>query len=332
MRYNGPIESCIHLMCKSWWVCAYANTDDTITTIKTVDISNTSHKLLPISSSEIMNPKPHTVSLRHHKTLKSPLDSKEIQPVHPKGNQLNIPWKDWCWSWNSNTLATWCEELTHWKRPWCWERLKAGGKGMREDEMFGWHHLLSGHEFEQASGVGDEQGSLVCCSPWGCKQLDSTERLIWTELNWTSFSEIMNPTQFTESYRFQLYIHSYFTEHCFPASACKLASLFPGAELWWTVVLDTTHFCPLPLSWGRNCRVVHLLIPQSCAAHHNLLLLFSRLLLVLICVLSRFSCVQLFATPWTVDHQFPLSMGLQSQTRLNCLSMQMSTNWEVSLK
>ena len=44
-------------------------------------------------------------------------------------NKLNIHWKDWCWSWNSNTLATWCEELTHWKRPWCWERLKAGGEG-----------------------------------------------------------------------------------------------------------------------------------------------------------------------------------------------------------
>ena len=39
---------------------------------------------------------------------------------------LSIHWKDWCWSWNSNTLATWCEELTQWKRPWCWERLKAG--------------------------------------------------------------------------------------------------------------------------------------------------------------------------------------------------------------
>ena len=42
---------------------------------------------------------------------------------------MNIHWKDWCWSWNSNTLATWCEELTHWKRPWCWKRLKAGGEG-----------------------------------------------------------------------------------------------------------------------------------------------------------------------------------------------------------
>ena len=59
------------------------------------------------------------------KTLESPLDCMEIQPVHPEGNH----WKDWCWSWNSNILATWCEELTHLKRPWCWERLEAGGEG-----------------------------------------------------------------------------------------------------------------------------------------------------------------------------------------------------------
>ena len=42
---------------------------------------------------------------------------------------MTIHWKDWCWSWNFNTLATWCKELTHWKRPWCWERLRAGGEG-----------------------------------------------------------------------------------------------------------------------------------------------------------------------------------------------------------
>ena len=52
------------------------------------------------------------------------------QPVHPKGKSvLKIHWNYWCWSWNSNTLATWCKELTHWKRPWCWERLKEGGEG-----------------------------------------------------------------------------------------------------------------------------------------------------------------------------------------------------------
>jgi len=63
------------------------------------------------------------------KTLEGPLDCKEIKPVHPKGNQSWIFRKDWCWSWNSSTLATWCKELTHLKRPWCWERLKVGGEG-----------------------------------------------------------------------------------------------------------------------------------------------------------------------------------------------------------
>ena len=62
--------------------------------------------------------------------LENPLDCKEIQPVHPKGDQSWVfIGKDWCWRWSSNTLATWCKELTHWKRPWCWERLKAGGEG-----------------------------------------------------------------------------------------------------------------------------------------------------------------------------------------------------------
>ena len=65
---------------------------------------------------------------------------KEISPEYS--------WKDWCWSWNSNTLATWCEELTHLKKPdagkdWRWEE-----KGMTEDEMVGWHHRLNGHEFD----------------------------------------------------------------------------------------------------------------------------------------------------------------------------------------
>ena len=54
-------------------------------------------------------------------------------------------------------------------------------KGTTEDEMVGWHHWLDGHEFEQAPGVGDGQGSLACCSPWGHKELDTTEQLNWTE-------------------------------------------------------------------------------------------------------------------------------------------------------
>ena len=72
------------------------------------------------------------------KTLESPLDCKEIQPVNPK-SVLNIHWKDWCWSWNFNTLATWWEELTHWKRHWCWVRLREGGEGGDR----GWDHWMA---------------------------------------------------------------------------------------------------------------------------------------------------------------------------------------------
>ena len=75
-----------------------------------------------------------------------------------------------------------CEELTHLKRPWCWERLKAGGEG--DDRGWdGWMaSLTQWHEFEWTLGVGDGQGSLVCCSPWGRKESDVTEWLKWTEL------------------------------------------------------------------------------------------------------------------------------------------------------
>ena len=84
-------------------------------------------------------------------------------------------WKNWCWSWSSNTLDTWCEELTHRKRPWCWERLKAEEKGVTEDEMVGWHHWLNEPEFDQTTGDSDGEESLVCFSPWGHKESDLTE-------------------------------------------------------------------------------------------------------------------------------------------------------------
>ena len=71
------------------------------------------------------------------------------------------------------------------EKTWCWERLKAGEeKGRTEDEMVGWHDRLNGHEFEQGPGVGDGQGSLTCCSPWGHKESDVTEWLNWTEHFW----------------------------------------------------------------------------------------------------------------------------------------------------
>ena len=87
-----------------------------------------------------------------------------------------------CWGWNLNTLATWCKGLTHWKRPWCWERLKAAREG--DDRGWdGWLASLTRWTWVRASGLGDGQGSPVCCSPWGRKKSDTTERLNWVSSN-----------------------------------------------------------------------------------------------------------------------------------------------------
>ena len=108
------------------------------------------------------------------KSLESPLGSKEINQSIPKEINPDIHWKDWCWSWSANTLATWCEEQTHWKNapPGAGEDWGQEEKGKTEDEMVGWHHWLNGHEFDS-----NGQGNLVCCSPWCCKVSDMTEQL-----------------------------------------------------------------------------------------------------------------------------------------------------------
>ena len=88
-------------------------------------------------------------------------------------HQLNCTIKKYTYTY-THIMSTWCEELIHWKRFWCWETLRQKEKGAAEDEMVGWYHQLNGHEFEQTLGDSEEQGSLVCCSPWGLKQLDMT--------------------------------------------------------------------------------------------------------------------------------------------------------------
>ena len=106
-------------------------------------------------------------------------------PTSPfwRRSALGFLWREWCWGWNSSTLATLWEELTQWKRLWCWEGLGEEEKGTTEDEIAGWHHRLNGHEFKWTLGVGDGQGGLACFDSWGCKELDMTERLNWIELN-----------------------------------------------------------------------------------------------------------------------------------------------------
>ena len=88
---------------------------------------------------------------------------------------LNINWKDWCWSWRCNPLATWCKKLTHCKRSWCWESLKAGAEGYHR----GWDGWMASpmwwRELEHALKVGDGQGRLACCSSCGRRELDKAE-------------------------------------------------------------------------------------------------------------------------------------------------------------
>ena len=114
------------------------------------------------------------------KTLESPLDCKEIKPVNPKENQswIFIGRTD-AEAETPNTLANWFEELSHLKRPWCWERLRAGGEG---DDR-GWDRWLASlTQWTWAwvsSGSWWWTGKLVCCGPWGRKELDTTERLNW---------------------------------------------------------------------------------------------------------------------------------------------------------
>ena len=110
--------------------------------------------------------------------LESPLDSKEIKPVHPKGNQ------SWIFTGRNDAEAEapilWLSDVKSWLtgedpdagKDWRWEE-----KETTEDEIFGWHHRLNGREFEQAPGDGEGQWILACWSPWGRKDLDTIERL-----------------------------------------------------------------------------------------------------------------------------------------------------------
>ena len=114
--------------------------------------------------------------------LESPLDSKEIQPVHPKGDQ------SWIFIGRTNAEAEtpilWpCDAKNWliWKDPDAGKGWRQEKKRTTEDEMAGWHHWLDGRESEWTPGVGDEQGGLACCDSWGCKESDMTVRLNWNE-------------------------------------------------------------------------------------------------------------------------------------------------------
>ena len=120
------------------------------------------------------------------KTLERPLDNMEIKPVNPKGNQplifigrtdpeaeASVLWppdaKSWLFGEDPDAGKDWRQEE----------------KRLTEGEIIGWDHQLNGHEFEQAPGIGEGQGSLECCRPWGCNELDTTEGL--NNTSWNSY-------------------------------------------------------------------------------------------------------------------------------------------------
>ena len=160
------------------------------------------------------------------KTLESSLDCKEIQPVHPKGDQ----------SWvflgrtdvEAETPILWPPDAKSWL---IWKDPDAGKdwgqeeKGMTKDEMVGWHHRLDGPGFGWTPGVGDGQGGLVCCDSRGCKESDSTEWLNWTEGSSTKVIKYS-------------------------------PMFFPGSfiVLYITFVLLTNSF--LCVVWSRNCTLL----------------------------------------------------------------------------
>ena len=114
-------------------------------------------------------------SLVLEETFESLLDSKEIKPINPKGNQ------PWLFTGRTDveveTPILWPPDVKTWligKDPDAGKEWRQEEKGMTEDEMVGWHHQLNGQEFEQTPGDSEGQASLVCCSPWGRKELDMT--------------------------------------------------------------------------------------------------------------------------------------------------------------
>ena len=118
------------------------------------------------------------------KTLECPLDCKEIQPVHPKGDQ----------SWvfigrtdiEAETPILWPPNVKSWltgKDPDTGTDWRQEEKGMTEDEVVGWYHRLDGHGFGWTPGVGYGQGGMACCDSWDCKESNTTEWLNWTELS-----------------------------------------------------------------------------------------------------------------------------------------------------
>ena len=179
------------------------------------------------------------------KTLESPMDSKEIKPVHPKGNQ------PWIFIGKTDTEAEapilWPPDVKSWligKDPHAGKDWGQEEKGTTEDKMIGWHHRLNGHEFEQTLGDSEGQGSLTCCSLWGRKELDTTEWLnnnyivIWhLHITWNDHHSKSSNNLSTK-----------LLQYYWPYSLCCV--LHPMTYNWMFVPLNPLHlFCPPSPFW-----------------------------------------------------------------------------------
>ena len=156
------------------------------------------------------------------KSLDSPLDCKEINPVHPKGNQ------SWLFIGRTDaedeTPILWPPDAKNWliwKDPDAGKDWRQEEKGTTEDEMVEWHNWFDGHEFEQVPVVGEGQGSLACCSPWGFKELDMTVQLNWTDLKDVHFL-ILGTCEYTK-------LHD---KNGFFSGVIKITDLWMGILSW----------------------------------------------------------------------------------------------------
>ena len=194
-------------------------------------------------------------------TLESPLGSKEIKPVHTEGNQS--------WIFNGRTDAEveapvlWPPDAKSWliwKDPNTGKDWKQEVKGITEDKMVGRHYQLNGHESNQAPGDGNGQGGLACCSPWGCKESDTSEWLNWTD-TWHSLQVQTFPEPLSISMALQDAMSTPITGEV--VCVCVCVWLFPVWVVSFIEVAMTSEKAPIStdlsthmyspsIRWGRN--------------------------------------------------------------------------------
>ena len=218
------------------------------------------------------------------KTLESPLDCKEIKPINPKGNQ------SWIFIGRTDAEATILlppnvkNQLIR-KDPDAGKDWRQEEKGTTEDKMVAWHHRLNGHEFGWAPGVGDGQGGLAYCSSWGRKELDTTERLNWTELKYVTMAVFFCTDVLILTFKICFVVYSVVFQKC-PFSGQRL---FPGSGLTWEAAEDVTwlQHLKVKVSCVPSPRLAFLTGPEELPSPHPRPPRLSPFSLFLTCILPH---------------------------------------------